>query len=43
MMNEDFGEIHKLMLLKYSIMVLDKANQDSGNIIQQIQEGKYLV
>ncbi|PGO26961.1 S-layer protein [Bacillus cereus] len=43
MMNEDFGKIHKLMLLKDSIMVLDKANQDSGNIIQQIQEGKYLV
>ncbi|WP_076876196.1 S-layer homology domain-containing protein [Bacillus cereus] len=43
MMNQDFGKIHKLMLLKDSIMVLDKANQDSGNIIQQIQEGKYLV
>ncbi|MDA2157732.1 S-layer homology domain-containing protein [Bacillus cereus group sp. Bc253] len=42
MMNEDFGKIHKLMLLKDSIMVLDKANQDSGNIIQQIQNGKNL-
>ncbi|MGX5528950.1 S-layer homology domain-containing protein [Bacillus toyonensis] len=43
MMNEDFGKIHKLMLLKDSVMIIDKANQDSGNIIQQIQEGKYLV
>ncbi|PEO00016.1 S-layer protein [Bacillus cereus] len=43
MMNQDFGKIHKLMLLKDSIMVIDKANQDSGNIIQQIQQGKYLV
>ncbi|PFJ24653.1 hypothetical protein COI92_23610 [Bacillus anthracis] len=42
MMNEDFGKIHKLMLLKDSIMVIDKANQDSGNIIQQIQNGKNL-
>ncbi|PWN11911.1 hypothetical protein CU072_30225 [Bacillus thuringiensis] len=42
MMNQDFGKIHKLMLLKDSIMVLDKANQDSGNIIQQIQNGKNL-
>lgn len=30
------------MLLKDSIMVIDKANQDSGNIIQQIQNGKNL-
>ncbi|MFE6708185.1 ribonuclease domain-containing protein [Bacillus thuringiensis] len=43
MMNQDFGKIHKLMLLKDSIMIIDKANQGSGNIIQQIQEGKYLV
>ncbi|MGX5519378.1 S-layer homology domain-containing protein [Bacillus cereus] len=43
MMNQDFGKIHKLMLLKDSVMIIDKANQDSGNIIQQIQEGKYLV
>ncbi|PER84388.1 S-layer homology domain-containing protein [Bacillus cereus] len=43
MMNEDFGKIHKLMLLKDSVMIIDKANQGSGNIIQQIQEGKYLV
>ncbi|PHG74837.1 S-layer homology domain-containing protein [Bacillus wiedmannii] len=42
MMNEDFGKIHKLMLLKDSIMVIDKVNQDSGNIIQQIQNGKDL-
>ncbi|EJS45201.1 hypothetical protein ICE_05724 [Bacillus cereus BAG1X1-2] len=43
MMNQDFGKIHKLMLLKDSVMIIDKANKDSGNIIQQIQEGKYLV
>lgn len=43
MINEDFGKIHKLMLLKDSVMIIDKANQGSGNIIQQIQEGKYLV
>lgn len=43
MMNQDFGKIHKLMLLKDSVMIIDKANQDSGNIIQQIQQGKYLV
>ncbi|PFQ45238.1 hypothetical protein COK05_14755 [Bacillus cereus] len=43
MMNQDFGKIHKLMLLKDSVMIIDKANQGSGNIIQQIQEGKYLV
>lgn len=42
MMNEDFGKIHKLMLLKDSIMVIDKANQDSGNIIEQVQNGKNL-
>ncbi len=29
MMNEDFGEIHKLMLLKDSVMIIDKANQGS--------------
>ncbi|MDZ5610659.1 pre-toxin TG domain-containing protein, partial [Bacillus pseudomycoides] len=43
MMEEDFSKIHKLMVLRDSIMVLDKANQDSGNIIKNVQAAKNLI
>lgn len=43
MMENDFSKIHKLMLLKDSIMVLDKANKDSGDIINNVQAAKNLL
>ncbi|CKF95299.1 Uncharacterised protein [Streptococcus pneumoniae] len=43
MMEDDFSKIHKFMLLKDSIMVLDKANKDSGDIINNVQAAKNLL
>ncbi|WP_255288078.1 hypothetical protein [Bacillus pseudomycoides] len=43
MMEDDFSKIHKLMLLKDSIMVLDKANKDAGDIINNVQAAKNLI
>ncbi|XAX09460.1 hypothetical protein ABDZ24_28715 (plasmid) [Bacillus paramobilis] len=43
MMENDFSKIHKFILLKDSIMVLDKANKDSGDIINNVQAAKNLL
>ncbi|PFZ89001.1 S-layer homology domain-containing protein [Bacillus wiedmannii] len=43
MMEEDFSKIHKFMLLKDSVMVLNKAAKDSGDIIGNVEAAKKLV
>ncbi|WP_410989783.1 S-layer homology domain-containing protein [Bacillus cereus] len=43
MMEDDFSKIHKFMLLKDSIMVLDKATKDSGTMINNVQAAKDLI
>ncbi|MCU5181731.1 colicin E3/pyocin S6 family cytotoxin [Bacillus toyonensis] len=43
MMEDDFSKIHKFMLLKDSIMVLNKANKDAGDIIGNVEAAKKLL
>ncbi|PFJ14640.1 S-layer protein [Bacillus cereus] len=43
MMEDDFSKIHKFMLLKDSVMVLNKAAKDSGDIIGNVEAAKKLL